>query len=330
MILPLRAGPDDPAFLSLLNRRLQELGTSVEELQRSSSTGGARAVSGGTTISVSPAGYAGPHSRRLTMPAGSYDLGTLFWETDRLHWYGVVEDGGGRAWRVVGGELAGTIHSPDEKPSDLGADDAGFCFYASDFVRRYRWSGTAWERGAGEACTLQVATSPVAIAAAGWKTLDGTSNPVRYSLDDGTTATISLPDATGAYEVQGTWTGTVDAAVAPGLTGSTAAAGGHDHDVTLPDHTHAIDHDHPSASTGPPEAGGTATLQVGAGASVGYATTGHSHAFDPPAFTGSSGSDGADTVATDAVLDHSHGKGTLAVDSAARPPSLKVYRAVKL
>lgn len=64
--------------------------------------------------------------------------------------------------------------NPDERPTNLTQSDLGLLFYATDYDRVYRWSGTAWEDGPGQPARGMVAffqTAPVA----GWAVADGRS-----------------------------------------------------------------------------------------------------------------------------------------------------------
>lgn len=87
------------------------------------------------------------HAQRLTNP--DYDPeelaeGTMFWETDRTVLYMVRTVNGTKVWQYRLGRMRGSF-SPDERPTDLGANDTGFLFHASDLGRTFRWSGTAWD-----------------------------------------------------------------------------------------------------------------------------------------------------------------------------------------
>lgn len=178
-----------------------------------------------------------------------------------------------------------------DKPTDLKLNDEGYLYEATDFKRFFRWTGTAWERAPGELPTLAIVESPIAITAPGWKVMNGTGNPVTYTLDNGTTATISLPDASGAYLKQGAWTGSVIAATAPGVTGVADPAGAHNH-------------------------GGSTTVS---GVGVDIADTGG----------GTTVSSDAHTHGINPESDHTHVL-TLLADTTGEPKRLVVYRAVKL
>lgn len=90
------------------------------------------------------------------------------------------------------GPRAGTL-SPDERPA-LSSPDAGAVFYASDYNRRYRWTGTAWEDDPAAPTRFQIAFFLVAQApqpGTGWVRCDGTS--VRVSTSTGGTDYFQTP-----------------------------------------------------------------------------------------------------------------------------------------
>lgn len=80
------------------------------------------------------------HANRLAnYPAGNYVAGTLFYETDRQ----VIYVDTGTVWLYAVGIEYNSLAS---RPGDLGTNDVGFLFVASDYsdTVSYRWSGTAW------------------------------------------------------------------------------------------------------------------------------------------------------------------------------------------
>lgn len=93
--------------------------------------------SGSIWVETTPARY-GTHAARLgfTNP----ENGELFVEYDRN---GVIYQNQFGAWHFLAGIMWGTL-SPDQRPTDLGANDAGFTFRGSDQAREYIWSGTVW------------------------------------------------------------------------------------------------------------------------------------------------------------------------------------------
>jgi hypothetical protein len=65
--------------------------------------------------------------------------GALYTETDRT----VLYQNRNGAWHYVAGTMWGTL-SPDERPADLGVNDGGFDFRATDVAREFLWSQSQW------------------------------------------------------------------------------------------------------------------------------------------------------------------------------------------
>jgi hypothetical protein len=228
-----------------------------------------------TQVSGGGRGYSGSHAQRLSINSASQPIGTTFYEEDRAVTYQVAGDGvNARHWRPIAGEMTGTL-SPNTKPT-LTTKDAGFIFRATDFNRRYRWSGSAWEdldagdpRGRIEAFDTNPGT--------GWAICDGSG--VTRSTATGGTAAFTTPNLSGAY-IKGAAVYSASV-VAAALTGSTDSQGAHTHTTA-------------ATISG---LSGTADVQSGAGANV--AANSHTHAFSAP---------------TDSQGAHTHGPGTLAAD----------------
>jgi hypothetical protein len=70
--------------------------------------------------------------------------GALYVEWDRPY---VMYQNQGGTWHYIGGTMFGTL-SPDQRPTDLGTNDAGFEFRSTDpppaIPRQFLWSQTAW------------------------------------------------------------------------------------------------------------------------------------------------------------------------------------------
>lgn len=82
------------------------------------------------------------HANRLAIfPAVSYDLGTLFWETDRTVAYVITESGGSNQWEYFAGIM---VDNNASKPVDLGTADTGFQYYSTDELTNFEWTGTAF------------------------------------------------------------------------------------------------------------------------------------------------------------------------------------------
>ena len=89
----------------------------------------------------------GTHAERLA--AAPDPLDALWTESDRNNVvYQARLVAGTPAWVYLAGTMRGTI-TPDQRPGDLGLNDTGFLFHATDAAaankdREYRWSGSAW------------------------------------------------------------------------------------------------------------------------------------------------------------------------------------------
>src|SRR5215813_8866697 len=84
----------------------------------------------------------GAHGERP--PAAGIPEGAVYIETDR----GAVYQNRDGAWHYVAGTMWGTL-SPDQRPTDLGVNDAGFQFRSTDTnpayaPREFLWSQSAW------------------------------------------------------------------------------------------------------------------------------------------------------------------------------------------
>jgi hypothetical protein len=101
----------------------------------------------------------GTHAQRLaTTEAGGLDIdpanylqGALYTETDRgaIYQDRIALSANGKTqatWVYAAGQMVDLFAN---RPADLGANDAGFSFRASDTTISYRWSGTAWIYVAG-------------------------------------------------------------------------------------------------------------------------------------------------------------------------------------
>jgi hypothetical protein len=82
----------------------------------------------------------GTHAQRLALTLANVGDSELFVEWDRKY---VIYQLQGGVWHYIAGTMWGT-YTPDQRPTDLGANDAGFDFRGTDVVRQSLWSGTAW------------------------------------------------------------------------------------------------------------------------------------------------------------------------------------------
>ena len=82
----------------------------------------------------------GTHAARLALAPASIIDGILYVETDRGNALYQIQAG---TWMLITGVMWGTL-TPDQRPTDLGVDDAGFEFWATDAPTRYIWNSSAW------------------------------------------------------------------------------------------------------------------------------------------------------------------------------------------
>lgn len=94
--------------------------------------------SGSQWVEATPVTY-GSHFDRP--PANAQNPPRMIYvENDRS---GVIYQQQANAWHFLAGTMWGT-YSPDQRPTDLGVNDAGFSFRATDQVKSFIWSGSAW------------------------------------------------------------------------------------------------------------------------------------------------------------------------------------------
>ena len=122
------------------------------------------------------------HANRIAnYPAANYAVGTLFFETnptqtDRQSLYAVqLNNSGAHEWAYVSGWCEKTFAN---RPSDLGASDAGFEFYSTDYTVTERWNGTNWIYVSGIAQgafgLLTTLSGLLSASEAGWLLADST------------------------------------------------------------------------------------------------------------------------------------------------------------
>lgn len=102
--------------------------------------GGGGGGGGGATIII----HVGTHSVRLVSYGTASDpVGSLFIETDRTAIYYISDAMGPPAWVYAGGIMTAAVASI---PTDLGVNDAGFSFVATDSTEltQYLWTGTVF------------------------------------------------------------------------------------------------------------------------------------------------------------------------------------------
>jgi hypothetical protein len=100
-------------------------------------------------IGDSDAATCDTHANRVAnFTAATRDLGQFYYEVDRNVLY--IDVLGLSApqqpvWQYMAGTMQGTRFSPDQLPTDLGLNDAGFLFYGTDATQYFEWTGTAWK-----------------------------------------------------------------------------------------------------------------------------------------------------------------------------------------
>jgi len=96
--------------------------------------------SGAAWIEITPIRY-GTHAQRLAAVIAELVAGMLWVETDRGN--AIYQNQAG-TWLLLTGTMWGTL-SPDQRPTDLGVNDAGFTFLATTAPpREFIWSSTVW------------------------------------------------------------------------------------------------------------------------------------------------------------------------------------------
>jgi hypothetical protein len=221
-------------LISALNDRFRR----IEEGSQNNVT----AVASGST-------FAGTSVSKRSYPAANFP-GALFVEVDRDVIYQSQDEG----WWYLTGTMRGLIAA---KPT-LGKLDEGFLYYATDYARLFRWTGTAWTRAPGERPTCEIAFFTVA-PTTGWLLCDGGSG-TRTTDTAGTTA-VTTPDLVGQF-VKGasSYSGSVN----PGT------AGGAEVD---------INHTHSTAVT----SAGSGGVNVAPAGATPVSGGGHNHTVDVPA-----------------------------------------------
>lgn len=224
------------------------------------------------------------------------DAGFGFYANGDAPSYNHVWRWSGTNWVVQYGEMRGTI-SPNQKPAGLGADDANFTFYSTDFVRPYRWTGVVWVDGDNAPARDYVQPFRVAPSGNGWQLCDGSVN-ITISKSDGTTQLITVPDLTA-----GTYLRSNAAYSGPAPTAANGAAviGASANESA---HIHVVD---PPATTSAAPAGLTLVDNDLVGSTVNVAASNHTHAVDIAPFNSAAGSA------------HSHGPGSFGTDATEQP-----------
>lgn len=268
----------------------------------------------------------GTHAERLLRDPLSIEQGSQFYESDRDALYQVQ----GGVWQWVAGCMRGTL-SPDQKPSDLGTDDANFLFYSTDFQHIYRWDGSAWAYATecGEIGSAYVVMRIGAPATGVWQLCDGST--VTRSTSTGGTSSITVPNLVNNYpKGSNAYTGAVVAATAPTISGNTGAGTAHTHGTSslgTDGQSAGTPSGSVSSSAGAPSL--TTAVQSGVGATV--AASNHSHSISS-SFSGSPLGTHAHNItgSLDSESSHTHPAGTLAASATGEPSHVNLLFYIRL
>jgi len=175
-------------------------------------TGGFRALQTSVAGNLATVLHNTHAARVASFPASDYDAGVQYFETDR----GVFYRTDGTDWLYTSGEMRAVLGA---EPTDLGADDAGFRLFVTDYRHRVYWTGSAWDWADGDVPgrLAHFAADP----GVGWGVLDGTTyDLLTVGATLGTSSFVS-PNPGGAYLKDGAYTGSVNAASGTTGTGNT-------------------------------------------------------------------------------------------------------------
>jgi hypothetical protein len=153
-ILPITGVPDE--LIRVLNVRFRELSSAAA-----------------STANGSVYGLFFTHKTRPD--ANAQAVGTYGTDIDRGVVYQVQTVKAAQTWVYASGVMSDTIAN---QPSDLGTDDIGFLFFATDTYQQFRWDGSAWVE-VTQANLVQIAYASAGLA-------------LTTSFQDITGATITL------------------------------------------------------------------------------------------------------------------------------------------
>jgi hypothetical protein len=107
------------------------------------------------------------HAQRLaTYPAAGSPAGTILWETDRAALYATRLVAGIPVWVLLMTRPLRDVLG--NRPADLGANDVGYLYFASDEGVLYRWSGGAWNYYMGSLVDIAANLPAAALADRGF------------------------------------------------------------------------------------------------------------------------------------------------------------------
>jgi hypothetical protein len=217
----------------------------------------------------------------------------------------------------------------------LTGSDAGYLAYVTDYGHLVRWTGSVWEFAPGDVGNKFLRMFFGAPQEVGWQLCDGSATT--YLVVGGatlTTAAFTTPNisvSTAFIKTIAAYTGTINSAIAPGISGSVANESSHTHAAGSVSGSTANEssHTHQLSSGNFTMSQPTATTTVDQnldGATNTVAGSTHLHTIGTMSSdAGSAHAHGAGSLAvgtSGAGSAHSHTVGTLAVDSEARPPAI--------
>jgi len=346
-----------PQLITAINDRLRVV-SSLLNSGPASAAAPAAPQTGSVATSLPPS-ISAPHAARILPASAAAPAGTLWQETDRTLLYQKQSTG----WVYVAGVMTATLAN---KPTDLGTADAGVLFCASDYARVFLWNGSGWQRAPGERPTREFAYFAEA-PGTGWQLCDGSAG-ITYTKADTTTSTMTMPSETGGSYRKGgaAYTGTLNTALLPAVTGSTSSVSAGTPAGTVSQPTLSMNSYTPAGTASQAASTGSYTLQLAdipshthsLGSSGGLSITGgsyhvdnldygnsintssaggggaHSHTLGSPTFTGTAatltGTVSQPTFAGSALGTHSHAAGTLTLASAAEPANVVLLPYMKL
>lgn len=218
---------------------------------------------------------------------GRFPVGSTFRESDRgVEYIATLDTDGQQIWAY----RSGVMEAPTlgDVPLDLGADDEGFQVRILNYGHVAQWDGSGWlPIGNWGGYVQHFCLDPVE---PGWVLCNGgVTNVLQCSAGVITEPVFTTPNEAGTYRKSGAaYTGTVNSATTPAITGDTGDASGGTPTGTVNDFTH----------------------------SLGSYAGGLNQALNSPATHGH-------TFTGDPLGDHHHDAGTLALDSAAEPANIE-------
>jgi hypothetical protein len=124
---------------------------SIADIQQALSIGGSNPLPLTSIVgsTVTPSAIVGTHASRLALTPAE---GTFYQETDRTYLYIGEIVSTVAAWVYSAGRYSDVLAN---QPADLGSNDAGALFLATDTAQHFRWTGSAWleEQSISDAAT---------------------------------------------------------------------------------------------------------------------------------------------------------------------------------